>query len=319
MPAETKRLITAPIWWGNILEQFPIVAITGANYYPAPHGAVSSHLPLWDYKGMLLESDLKSGRWPTWDEMQRGYWPDKSRQLFAIGALIYFMTGQVDDKPFYPRKYFAKHLCYEMENRLVDLVQRDVLSPQAWVMADFDCVNTLDNSTRIVNVFSKYYSNENWSLFDSGGSFHWVLEQPIPPRNLPWHLGRLVGAFAETALADRRHIFAGISKDLQKYFQNPLAIISLSQDILATISHYDEAGQNRGIPFIIDLRHLAHSLLEWVRFQETHEGSCGFLRISHKWPDYKTPPYLIARNRLRRGIRNFASPGGLALQYPLPL
>lgn len=279
------------MYWADLLDRMPVVAVTGVNYYVAAHGEPSANLPWHDHKGMLLENQLAENRWPTF--RRHDGLEEKLGQQFALGSLAYAMFAGRDGPPYAVRKAWIKHLCYEEENSLADLTERGIVAPMAWVMVDFDCPTGKNNLAEILGILRKTYPLGNWSVFDSGGSYYFMLEDLVSVRGIPWHWGKLVTNFACTTLPNRRHIFEGIGKDLQKYCNHPVKLSRLSHDILSTISHYDEPLGEK-IPFKIDLRHMAHSLQELLGFFQKKTGSFGFLRLSQKFP-YSLSPVAVAK------------------------
>ena len=114
-----SELRTAPKLWADLLREYPIVAVTGVHYWPVPHGQSSGGFPLCDFKGMMLDDDLRDGRWPTDTEGRWGSWWNRdSRQQFAIGSLVYVWVDEKGEPPFGPEKAGAKYFCYEQEMSL---------------------------------------------------------------------------------------------------------------------------------------------------------------------------------------------------------
>ena len=287
------------MYLANLLGKLPVVAVTGVNYYPAAHGESSANLPWCDHQGMLLENQLAENRWPTF--RRYGGLEEKLGQQFALGSLAYAMFAGSDRPPYAVRKAWAKHLCYEKENSLGELTESGTVTPMAWVMVDFDCSTGETNLAAILKVLRETYPLGNWSVFDSGGSYYFLQEDLVGVKNIPWHWGNLVTHFASTAPPYRRHIFEGIGRDLQKHWDNPVKLSRLSHDILDMICHYD-APPGEKTPFIIDLRHMAHSLRELLLFFQNKTKSFGFLRLSQKHP-YRLPPVAVARYSPKTGVK----------------
>lgn len=285
---------------GDLLDRFPIVAITGANYYPLAPGEPSANMPLQDHGGMFLETTLRGNSWPI--RRSHGGLKERSGQQFALGSLVYAMFEGNDSPPYLDRKTWAKHLCYEKENSLSELTEMGVVTPMAWVMVDFDCPIGEGNLETILPVLQTTYPLGNWSVFDSGGSYYFLLEDMVGVKGVPWHYGKLVTKFACTALPGRRHIFEGIGRDLQKYWDDHRQLSRLSNDILDMICHYDVPPEGKKIPFIIDLRHMAHSLQEFLQYFQEKTGTFGYLRLSKKFP-YDLPPVAVAKYSPKAGVK----------------
>lgn len=286
------------MYWADLLKRLPVVAVTGVNYYPAAHGQPSANLPWNDHQGMLLENDLAENRWPTY--RRYGGLKEKLGQQFALGSLVYAMFAGSDGPPFASRKAWAKHLCYEQENSLGELTERGMVTPMAWVMVDFDCPTGKSNLAAILKILRETYPLGSWSVFDSGGSYYFLLEDLVNVKNVPWHWGKLITNFAWTAPPNRRHIFEGIGRDLQTYWNNPVKLSRLSHDIPDMICHYDDPPGEK-LPFIIDLRHMAHSLRELLRYFRKKTGSFAYLRLSQKRP-YDLPPIAVAKHSPQTGV-----------------
>lgn len=318
MSAKTET-VTAPKFWSRVLERNPIVAVTGVNYYPLARGLPSNNIPLQEHKGMVLEYDLAANKWPVTGPLpcDQGWDGRDKRQMFAIGALVYLWADEKDPPPFSGVKFWAKYLIYEREISLNELVKSRIVVPKAFVMTDFDCPKTDENLDRLTRVLYRNYRFTDCTVFDSGGSFHLIFSDLVDPKHIPWHYGRLIRSFAETTLPGRRHIFDRIGSDLQSFWNNPLKIEGICEDILGMICHYNET-VDRGIPFMIDLRYIAHSLLELLRFLENGRGGFGYLRISDN-PKYATSPVVIVEhingNFTRHGIDNLFA-GGTQLKLP---
>lgn len=286
---------TLSTFWGKFIDSQPIAAVTGVSYYPALHGMPSMDLPFEDFNGMLIEQSLIENRWP----MYRRYRPEiggtqeeKLDQQFALGALAFMLVGLQRPYGVKGGKTWVRHLCYEEEYSLRDLVARKVVAPLAWVALDFDCSTSDANLSRILPILEATYPHADWVLVDSGGSYYFLIKELIDPQNLPWHYGRLIRAFSQTAISSRRHIFEGMGEQMQKDWKNRPRLAKLSRDILDSICHNDEAHGTK-IPFIIDLRHMAHSIQELFRYFEGEGKSFGYLRFSQKKP-YPTPPLVKA-------------------------
>lgn len=290
-----KEKITLSSYWGDLVDRLPIAAVTGVTYYPASHGSGSQNLPLADYQGMLLEHDLRANEWPVYRRYHAqigGYCEERTGQQFALGSLVYALSG--DHRPYgiALAKAWVRYLCYEREESLRDLVERKVVAPLAWMMVDFDCLTGEENLGRILPVLEKAYPLAPWVLVDSGGSYYFLIEELISPKCVPWHYGKLVQSFASTGLPSRRHIFEGIGKQLQDDWNNPSRLSILCNDILSAICHYDEPLSTK-MPFMVDLRYMAHSILELLRYLKRKEGSFGYLRFSKKTP-YEAAPMMKA-------------------------
>ena len=303
-----SELHTAPVLWANLLQEYPIVAVTGVHYWPAPHGQPSTNIPLHDHQGMLLDEIFDKGRWPVdgFGPFMRRWENRDKRHRFALGSLVYVWADKKEGPPYDWEKLAAKYFCYEQEMSLKFMTETKIVSPMAVPLFDFDCINSQENLARIVSVMSENYKFCDWSILDSGGSFHLVVNSLVKPEHLPWHFGKLVKSFAGTSAPYRQHIFKGFGNVLMTSWKDHKEILRISNDMLNSISHYDE-GHGKGIHFILDLRYLGHTIQELLRFIETREGSFGYIRISDKMDklEYQVPPYVVADHDANKNIVNY--------------
>ena len=287
-----SELRTAPMLWADLLREYPIVAVTGVHYWPIQHGLTSTNIPIVDFKGMELDDTFGEGKWPidSGGPYKRDWEDRDKRQQFAIGSLVYIWVGENGGSPFGWEKAGAKYFCYEQEMNFKFMTDLQIVTPMAVPLFDFDCINSPDKLASIVSVMSNSYSFCDWSILDSGGSFHLVMESMVRPQNLPYHYGKLIKSFAHTNLLSRQHIFEGIGQSLIDNWHNNSELWRISDDVIQMISHYDEP-LTRGIPFIVDLKHLAHTIQELVRFLNGESPSFGYIRISEK---DGIPPFVVA-------------------------
>ncbi len=294
--------LTAPKLWGKIIQRNPntIVAITGAHYFPDPHGAASRNIPLPEHKGMLLEQDLLEERFPDVEQDHRVGTPfpkRTSKPVFAVSSPVYVWTGDAGDPA--DQKVWAKTICYENEANLRQMQKWKLVRPKAMLMVDFDCEGTPENIRKISDILQRDNSKSRYVL-KTGNGVHVVDEELIEPIYYPRNLGKLISDFVPTAPPQRRHIIEAFGNDLQKQWWSPEKLRKWSWDALRTFKHYDDT-TGPGIPFMLDMRHAAHSIDEYLRFMTTGTGGWGYLRISEK-SSTDQPPLVIARQRPRRNI-----------------
>ena len=154
--------------------------------------------------------------------------------------------------------------------------------PMAILGIDFDCPNSEPHKEQIKNILNQLNINiyEPY-LFDSGGSFHLAFKTLINPKNIPYHYGSLIEIFSTLPQYGDLYIFKEIADKLKGNWDNPDEIRKVCDLIFNKICHYDSPEEGK-VPFILDLRWMAHSLLELLDFLETKDGSAAFLRISDK-------------------------------------
>jgi len=285
---------SAPKFWGNLLEENPIIALTGITYTLQPHGIPSNNQLIQEYSGMLLDTELQEGKWPYF----RPIWHSRPEnefdpQTFAVGSLVYIWPNKDEGQPYLETKLYAKHLNYEREMSLKDL-ERYGIKPMAMVMTDFDCQNNEQNLQKIITTLKNTYKSSDWTIFITEQSFHVVFKEFVNPKNIPWHYGKIIKAFALTEDGNKKYFFEKIGCDLQQFYNKPDKIRETCGFILEKISHYDDPSPN-GVHYIVDLRWIAHSLMELLQYIDTGEGSFGFLRISDK-SGTGSPPKIVFMN-----------------------
>ena len=296
--SKLEMLGPAPEVWANIINRFPIVAVTGAVYYPHPHGTPSNNIPLPVNEGMGIAEVLSKNEWP---QIQTDIsHPDRQgdKQIFALGSLLYFSPPYNDARPYKKIKSWTKEIV-EGGKTLQDL-ERFGVRPLAIVMADMDCSNTEENLWKISSILSKNYKDDDLAIFDSGESFHIVFKKFVEPRHIPRCYGEIIQSFVETAPVDQRYIFEKIGQDLQKYWDQPDIVRGVCDSIIDKISHYDDPSSS-GIHFMVDLRWMAHTILELLTYLDTKTGGFGYLRISDK-PGCDSPPRGILSHRVDRSV-----------------
>ncbi len=294
---EERYRMTAPELWTfilgrNFIGPHPIVRLQGAHYVPALHGSQSHDVPLADGAGYLVNLDFSRGQLPR---AKRERAPRRRMQrtdpIFAIASPFDVWTG----RDFDPRTRGSKTKTREFfgSHRLTDLRKERKLWPYAMVTADFDCPNTRENLIRIGQALNSGQNRYRWIL-DSGNSFHLVEEELFNPKYYPLYIGQLILDFADTAPEFRRHIIRAYGQDLTASWKDFDRLERWSAEVLRIFKHYDDPGKD-GLTFILDMRHLAHSLHEWLLFMKTGTGGFGYLRIIGKRPGEKPPHVVIMK------------------------
>ena len=289
-------ILTASRLWAEILDKYPIVAVPSVVYSPVPHGISGGNQELQEYQTPLLGKELSRGRWPVLGrDMNEIGWEQRSRtQVFAVGSLVYVWTGEGDDPALESLRLWTRHLIYEREHSLNDLKKTGLLRPKAMVNLDFDCPNTGENRERIVRVLEGHYGYADWAVLNSGGSFYGVISGLVEVGDLPWHYGRLIERFAETGTKSATHVFQEFGRSLQKAHGDMSKVERFCDDVARIICHYDDPIA-KGRPFIIDLKWMKNSLIEWMRFMRTGSGGFAYVRVSDK-VGYPAPPIIVARH-----------------------
>lgn len=265
---QVEKLSTEIEVWEEIVDRYPrlIAMLAYATYETRPHGALAQ-----DTKVILPRSRFSS-------HLLEGKHHIPGVKL-AISTTIGTNWGQDIDY---------------VEDGAIDRIK----NPMQFLAVDFECQNSQANLTRIVDVLDQDYKFVDWYLFDSGNGFHLIVDGPIPVQHVPLHYGRMVSSFALKGGGYLSHLYKGFGEDLQKYNLMPSKLMPICTDILRTFVHREDK-VGKGHVFIIDLRHVAHSILEML------DGlPSGFLRVSDK---YGSQPVLIARHTYDEGIVIFSA------------
>lgn len=253
-------------FWGRLLTHNPIVAVSGVTYPPISHGTPSQNKPIYEYQGTNLDTTFKAGNLPDWI-------PDG--EMFAIGSLIYVVPNPVDAYPFIRTKSEVSRRLQKGSdlNRMEDIG----VKPAAIVMVDLDCSNTKENLSAVNRILASGYESTDWIIFDSGGSFHIVFNRFVDPRELPMHYGEVIEKFLPLAEVRYKEQIAGLARDIKINFDNPKELRKLCAFILEKVVHMDSREEK--IKFAVDLRWIAHSIIELLDYLETYKNGFAYLRI----------------------------------------
>lgn len=291
-----ENVVTATKFWGNLITEYPIVAITGVTYNPEPHGIPSKNKLIQEHDGMLLDWTLKEGNSPYFGSVYPNRIPsEKDPQTFAVGAIVYVWENCTEEPPFLETKAFTKYLVYEREHNLKNLEQLGIKA-KAIVMADIDLPVSSDNLKVISETLEKSYNDTSWTLFETDNGYHIVFNKFVDPKEMPIHFAELIDSFVDLVPEDDRNKVKEITEMINKFYYEPEMIRLICKTILEKVSHYDDIDK-KDLTYPIDLRNIAHSLLELMDYLETGEGSFGFLRISDR-SGKGSQPKVVAQNLL---------------------
>lgn len=235
--------------------------ITGYVYYPHEHGTTGINMPVYQFSSWIYPYSESGSNWP--------YLRLDGRSIYFNGGGLFGIGSPVLLKPGKEGREDPQYMSF--------------------VMMDFDCPKSEQNFERVVSTLQGTFSNAPFYLFDSGNSYHLVVDTLVHPGNIPWHWGRLIREFAKTEPDETRGIFDSIGFNLQRNYKDGEAIKEISSWLLKEISHYDAPS---GLHFILDLRWVAHSLMDFVNLTRPDKGSFGCLRVSKRGKDGQ-PPILI--------------------------
>lgn len=323
MILEVKQFETAPMLWARVLEENGIAAITGAWYPSYTHGVeVVNRGALFRTKE--VSADLRKGIVPGGD------------QIFAIGSIAFGrwckalsdtkIEARKSQSPIIlstsnpirsvgPQLSFLKDVGSWKPSSPLQSEIRSNPSRQYFVLLDFECEVDELNQQRIIEVLKLH--PKDWSLLISDGSYHVVFESTVCTHfSLIQEYGRIIKMFTLAAQNSLSHIFTAFGDDFEhgaeeKVINENFPYYSRMEDearvvvgcnaILTAVSHINKPVRE-GLTFILDLRHMAHTILDLIK--ANHEGTdrLGVLRITTK-PGYDRPPLVIARKRGKRLIQ----------------
>lgn len=249
MSSEIQIGDTAIDFWGKFVKKWPIRFVQSVAYSRQQHGVSSRNHPNPPYIGMVVPENpkLKETIFSRWK-------PTKKRDVLAIGSLFFIWPWKEKNGPG--------------------------VVPMAVVSLDLDLPKTFENEQKVISILDSYSSFTDWVLIDSGNSYHLIFDNLVKPENLPWHYGKLINSFLSLDFENGGKVIETIG-DLQTFWQDSDKIREFCDKIFKNICHYDENVPNK-FHFPIDLRWVAHTLLELLNYTKSRDDSFGFLRITGK-------------------------------------
>jgi hypothetical protein len=259
-----RRYRPGPEVWRDIFVKNGVDGVACANYEPHKHGSPSANKPD-NYHTYNLDITLAD----------RNYFMEPGK-ILAVSLLVStasaeYMAGG------YPEPW--------IENPGPDYWTYAV--PQAILGADFDCPCNLENALLISKKLSRIAGN--WSLLDTGGSYHWIHHNLVSPRKIPFHFGALLTRFSNEIDEASGDFFNKAGSRLQRNGNDPKAVKNICDEILDNAWHWGEGNPDKPFFTFPDARWMAHSLHELVRFFENKKSGFGFLRIGPKEPRGQIP------------------------------
>lgn len=253
--------------WGEILEKRPkIVKQTAKVYAKRPHGVT----PVQQTEVLPIERIL---------------WSDNSSSFFgqagdikAIGASVELRPDDYDPTINYSGSY--RWFC-EGDSLVIDRKHS-----KSFIFLDFES----EPSNELLNLTIKTLKswNSDWYLFDSGGSFHLVIDKLVDHKELPIFYGQLIVDMSKYLPNVKRELYSHIGQYLIENADDVQKLKLWVLDILEKIGHHDERSDKAKLVFPIDLRYIAHVLGGLIR-EDNNEG---YLRVSEK---HGSVPVLIAK------------------------
>ena len=252
---EVDDIISAPELWRDLVNRHPIVLINGVVYNPGPHGEKRHNFPVYLSKEELLQCDVDDERWPFVKPIVNSNVIIQKNHIFAISPLVYLWP---------PDKIIAPGC--------------EVMS---FLMVDLDLPKNSENFSQITSVLESDFQSTKWALIDSGNSYHIVFDALISPKTVPWHFGDIIKKFAKIGPIESKQMCEGFGNYMQEFWDNSEKLNFICEEILAKVTHYDDP-KSEGIHFPVDLRWMAHTLLEMIQFDGIVHGTYGYLRVNKK-------------------------------------
>jgi len=294
--------ITARDLWREITKDcLPNTRFTGTFYVPP-----TSHGVYPDNRNVIVSSAELLNIYP------------RTPEVFAVGSLCYgeeLISFPLGDDKFGEsdlETLVSPYFTYQPE--LPGLKQSPIIPESATSNFDysFSCLVDLDcaidplNVQMVIKTLGKS-SFSNWSLLDSGGSYHLMLD------NCGFNASQLIQTYAELI-----RLFSLdspiVSRNVAGLFVQDIIVGSELMDIpfgetmmrdqemvrqacyrvLQDFRHPDTLNDSRPT-FFLDIRFIAHAILQIMQFYNGDIDSFGTLRIT-AGKNYPTPPVLIAKS-----------------------
>lgn len=282
-------------FWSRLALDAGIVSFTGSTYINHASGTESHNIPLSETEAVSLLPSIRERAWRGSLSKDSNPIIDATDRILALGSLVYIcpdMNTQIELERAFSQK--PDQLTF---SDLESVGAR----PMAIVMVDLDCPNSDDNFGRVHQTLKKNYRGTEWSVFDSGNSFHLILNRFVEPIELPKQYGEIIVAFAKDEAEDQKKYFTKIGRDLIESGWDPKKIITVCEEILEKVSHFDNTPNSSGLHFMVDLRWMAHSLRELINFLQGGQGSFAYLRVGKK-NEGGPEPKLKAISRIHKKV-----------------
>ena len=245
----------------GILESNPrIGAVSAAWYVPIKHGTTPKNWNLFRRRGEALD-ELRRGTWLHNGRIGVGV--DGERYILGLDELM--AVGLI-------------FLGWSNEEKKEDLAL-------GMPLLDLECRVDKLNLMRMSTALQRY--SGDWSLFVGDESYHLYVNALVPLTHLPWHYGDILERLSavEPFLHGRRTLL-GLGESLKRDGFDLNRVKRMCFDILENVGHIGDVMGKRALS-AVDLRHLAHTLLQTVDFIEGGCPNLGVLRIS---PMFKGGP-----------------------------
>lgn len=194
-------------------------------------------------------------------------------------------------------------------------------NPKSFIFLDIEYGGS--NALKVINESLRNMDNDYY-IFNSGGGLHVVIDKLVSLDKLPREYGKILVNFGlaqnSFGLFDWGNLLMQAGPDHEKINQ-------WCTDVLSNCGYKNQAVKDYKEVYLIDLRHLAHSLLRLeknVKYKKHTTNICGKdrtiyerfgaanLRVSEAYKKYKQPPMLIYKkeNNVESSFENlfFESP-----------
>lgn len=279
---------TAAEFWGRLITYNQIVALTGVQYEVHEHGIPSENRLIKEKDGILLDRTLFKGEIPSFIG---------EKETFAVGSLVWVSEDDEEGYPYLAAKTNVFQWVNEDGKKLRDLEDMRI-KPLAIVSLDLDCPNTEEYRLKIEEAFDRGYPNTDWILFDTGNSFHVLFNEFVEPAELPWYFGDLIIKLSSIDSECDGSEVRRIGEEMQTNCFDRDKLRNLCHWIIDNVVHFDNPTEGK-IRSVVDLRWIAHSVFELLKFLEGESNSFAFLRISKKSGLGREPRFLSDRHHER--------------------
>lgn len=248
---EQERLSTAPKVIHQLLEEHPeIVQLVTTSYPIAPHRQAHGNFYDEFVPTAYLNPDFARGEWH-----QTIFF---NREVVAVGSVV-DICDKTDCRHTSP-EHFQQDLWlwnqwhegfYLPWGRQSSFIFLDIERHGGTVL------------TQILNVLRSISSD--WYLLDSGGGYHIVIDELVNLAMLPQRYGEIISLFGRELSNSN---LEGWGDSLLRNADSPNQILLWCRDVKKEIGHLNEPIYQHGHwVFILDLRHIAHSLDGIVGFR----------------------------------------------------
>lgn len=253
--------------WKEILEKRPgIVRQTAKVYAERPHGT-----------GAVQYIEVLPIERILWSDSSQSFY-GQHRETKAIGAHVELRPVDFDLTIDYSGagRWFNEG----------DFLDIDPKHSKSFIFADFESEPTPELLDLTIKTLDGW--NSDWYLFDSGGSFHLVINKLIETKDLPKYYGQLIMDVSKNLSPVKSKLYGHIGKYLIDNADDKHKLKWWIDDVLEKFGHGDKRPDSAKLVFPIDVRYIAH-VLDGLINDTVNQG---YLRVSEK---HGSVPVLIAQ------------------------